>query len=59
LDIKCHCCHGIGHFQQDCPTKKFYIATANGGYVSASDTKDNLALQTNHACDLADDDADE
>jgi hypothetical protein len=32
---------------------------ADGGYVSASDTEDDLALQTNHAGDLADDDGDE
>jgi hypothetical protein len=37
------------------PRKKSYIATADGGYVSASDTKDDLALQTNHAGDLTDD----
>jgi hypothetical protein len=58
-DIKCHCCHGIGHFQHDCPSKKSYIATANGSYVSGSDTEDDLALQTNHVGDLADGDDDE
>jgi hypothetical protein len=59
LDIKCHRCHGIGHFQHDCPSKKYYIAIANGGCVSGSDTEDDLALQTNHTVDLADDDDDE
>jgi hypothetical protein len=54
-DIKCHRYHGIDHFQCDCPSKKSYIAIADGGYVSASDTEDDLALQTNHAGDLADD----
>jgi hypothetical protein len=34
-DIKCHRCHGVGHFQCDCPSKKSYIATDDGGYVSA------------------------
>jgi hypothetical protein len=58
-DIKCHHCHGIGHFQQYCHSKKSYIATADRGYVSASDTEDDFALQTNHAGDLADDDDDE
>jgi hypothetical protein len=54
-DIKCHCCHSIGHFQRDCPCKKSYIATADGGYVSASDIEDDLALQSNQEGDLADD----
>jgi hypothetical protein len=58
-DIKCHRCHGIGHFPRDCPSRKSYNATADGGYVGASDTEDDLALQTNHAGDLADDDDDE
>jgi hypothetical protein len=56
-DIKCHRCHGIGHFQRDCPSKKSYITTDNGVYVSASDVKDAFALQTNNAGDLDDDDA--
>jgi hypothetical protein len=56
-DIKCHCCHGVGHFQRDCPSKKSYIATDDGGYVSASDVEDDFALQTNNAGDLDDDDA--
>jgi hypothetical protein len=56
-DIKCHRCHGVGHFQHDCPSKKSYIATDDGGYVSASDVEDDFALQTNNAGDLDDDDA--
>jgi hypothetical protein len=58
-DIKCHRCHGIGHFQCDCPSKKSYIAIADDGYVSGSDTVDDFSLQTNHAGDLADGDDDE
>jgi hypothetical protein len=56
-DIKCHRCHGVDHFQCDCPSKKSYIATDNRGYVSASDIEDDFALQTNNAGDLDDDDA--
>jgi hypothetical protein len=36
---------------------KSYIATDDGGYVSASDVEDDFALQTNNAGDLDDDDA--
>jgi hypothetical protein len=56
-DIKCHRCHGVGHFQRDCPSKKSYIVINDGGYVSANDVEDNFALQTNNAGDLDDDDA--
>jgi hypothetical protein len=57
-DIKCHHCHGVCHFQCDCPSKKSYIATDDdGGYVSASDVEDDFTLQTNNAGDLDDDDA--
>jgi hypothetical protein len=57
-DIRCHHCHGVGHFQRDCPSKKSYIATDDRGYVSDSDVEDDFALQTNNAGDLNDDDAD-
>jgi hypothetical protein len=56
-DIKCHRCHGVGYFEHDCPSKKSYIATDDGGYVSASDVEDNFVLQINNAGDLNDDDA--
>jgi hypothetical protein len=55
-DIMCHRCHGVGHFQRDCPNKKSYIATDDGGYVSASAVEDDFALQTNNPGDLDDDD---
>jgi hypothetical protein len=55
-DIKCRRYLGVGHFQRDCPSKKSYIAIDDGGYVSASDVKDDFALQTNNVGDLDDDD---
>jgi hypothetical protein len=58
FDIKCHHCHGVGHFQRDCSSKKSYIATDDRGYVSASDVEDDFALQTNIVGDLDDDDTD-
>jgi hypothetical protein len=57
-DFKCYRCHGVGHFQHDCPSKKSYIVTDDGGYVSASDVEDDFALQTNNVGHLDDDDAD-
>jgi hypothetical protein len=57
FDIKCYRCHGVGHFQRNCPSKKSYIATDDGGYVSTSDVEDDFALQTNNAGDLDDDNA--
>jgi hypothetical protein len=39
------------------PSQKSYIATDDGGYVSASDVEDDFAHQTNNAGDLDDDDA--
>jgi hypothetical protein len=56
-DIKCHHCHGVDHFQRDCPSKKSYVAINDGGYVSATDVEDDFALQTNNAGDLDNDDA--
>ncbi|WVZ90251.1 hypothetical protein U9M48_036567 [Paspalum notatum var. saurae] len=41
-------CHGLGHFQRDCPSKKAYIATDDGGYVSCSDIKDDTGLEADN-----------
>jgi hypothetical protein len=33
--------------QQDCPSKRAYIATGDGGYVSASDVEDENTIRAN------------
>ena len=49
FDIKCHRCQGLGHIQRDCPSKRAYIATGDGGYVSASDVVDEDTVGANIA----------
>ena len=39
----------MGHIMRDCPSKRTYIGTNDGGYVSASDEENEFAL----AIDLA------
>jgi hypothetical protein len=48
-DIKCHRCQGLGHIQRDCPSKWAYIATGDGGNVSASDVEDEDIVGANIA----------
>lgn len=47
--IVCHRCHGMGHVMKDCPSQQAYIVTDDGGYVSASEVEDEIALATNLA----------
>ena len=47
--IVCHHCKVMGHVMKDCPCQRAYIATDDGGYVSASDVEDEVALVTNLA----------
>jgi hypothetical protein len=58
-NIKCHHCHGVSHFERDCPSKKFYIAIDDRGYVSATDDQDDFALQINLTEEREDDDDDD
>ena len=39
----------MGHVMNDCPSQWAYIATKDGGHVSASDVDDVYALATNLA----------
>jgi hypothetical protein len=45
-DIKCHRCHGVGHSESDCPSKKSYIATDDGGYVFVSEHMEEYSTKT-------------
>lgn len=49
-NIVCHRCKGMGHVMKDCPSRRAFIATADG-YVSASDVEDDLALAANLVAD--------
>jgi hypothetical protein len=42
----------MGHIMKDCPSRSAFIATNDGGYVSASDFEDDLSLAANHVVDL-------
>ena len=39
--IQCHRCQGFGHVIRECPSKRTYIATDDGGYISTSDAEDD------------------
>jgi len=41
----------MGHVMKDCPSCRAFIVTEYGGYVSASDVEDDLALAANHVVD--------
>ena len=39
--IQCRRCQGFGHVNRECPSKRTYIATDDGGYISTSDAEDD------------------
>ncbi|XP_039787907.1 uncharacterized protein LOC120654436 [Panicum virgatum] len=39
--IQCHRYQGFGHVIGECPSKRTYIATDDGGYISTSDAEDD------------------
>ncbi|XP_025824993.1 uncharacterized protein LOC112900377 [Panicum hallii] len=51
-NIVCHRCKGMGDVMKDCPSRRAFIATNDGGYVNASDVEDDLALAANYVADL-------
>ena len=49
----------MGHIARDCPNKRVYIATDDGGYVSASDEENEFALAIDLYADKFVDSADD
>jgi hypothetical protein len=41
----------MGHIMKDCLSHRAFIATNDGGYVSASEVEYDLALAANHVAD--------
>ncbi|WVZ72338.1 hypothetical protein U9M48_020813, partial [Paspalum notatum var. saurae] len=41
-NIVCHRCKGMGHVMRECPSKRAYIATDNGGYISTSEAEEDV-----------------
>ena len=44
-DIICHRCKGGGHYARECKSPRVMIATADGGYESASDYEEETREQ--------------
>jgi hypothetical protein len=40
-DIMCLRCQELGHMQWECSSKRTYVATIDGGYISTSDVEDD------------------
>ena len=40
--IQCDRYQGLGHVARECPSKRAYIATKDGGYVSTSDVEEDI-----------------
>ncbi|WVZ52679.1 hypothetical protein U9M48_003716 [Paspalum notatum var. saurae] len=41
-NIVCHRCKGMGHVMRECPSKRAYIATDNGGCISTSEAEEDV-----------------
>jgi hypothetical protein len=40
--IQCHRCQGLGHVARECPSKRAYVATDDGGYISTSNVEEDI-----------------
>ncbi|WVZ84486.1 hypothetical protein U9M48_031516 [Paspalum notatum var. saurae] len=58
-NIMCHQCKGMGHVMRECPSKRAYIATDNGGYISTSEAEEDVQASEKESAALGGDDAED
>ncbi|WVZ80957.1 hypothetical protein U9M48_028390 [Paspalum notatum var. saurae] len=56
-NIVCHRCKGMGHVTRECPSKRAYIATDNGGYISTSEAEEDVQASEEESAAFGRDDA--
>ncbi|WVZ64454.1 hypothetical protein U9M48_013963 [Paspalum notatum var. saurae] len=58
-NIVCHRCKGKGHAMRECPSKRAYIATDNGGYISTSETEEDVQASEKESAAFGGDDVED
>ncbi|WVZ62404.1 hypothetical protein U9M48_012160 [Paspalum notatum var. saurae] len=58
-NIVCHRCKGIGHVTRECLSKRAYIATDNGGYISTSKAEEDVQASKEESAAFGGDDAED
>ncbi|WVZ97430.1 hypothetical protein U9M48_042970, partial [Paspalum notatum var. saurae] len=58
-NIVCHQCKGMGHVMRECPSKRAYIATDNGGYISTSEAEEDVQASEKESATFGGDDAED
>ncbi|WVZ83003.1 hypothetical protein U9M48_030194, partial [Paspalum notatum var. saurae] len=58
-NIVCHRCKGMGHVMRECPSKRAYIATDNGGYISTSEAEEDVQASEEESAAFGGDDAED
>ncbi|WVZ97849.1 hypothetical protein U9M48_043358 [Paspalum notatum var. saurae] len=58
-NIVCHRCKGMEHIMRECPSKRAYIATDNGGYISTSEAEEDVQASEEESAAFGGDDAED
>ncbi|WVZ64557.1 LOW QUALITY PROTEIN: hypothetical protein U9M48_014055 [Paspalum notatum var. saurae] len=58
-NIVCHRCKEMEHVMRECPSKRAYIATDNGGYISTSEAKEDVQASEEESAAFGGDDAED